>query len=280
MDIQDYQKKLFPYAYNILGSYDDARDAIQDVITKYILADKPNIDSPVNYLIKSVINQAINIKKRNGKSPPSKISLPEPVSTESADKNISRKEIISYSLLVLLDSVNAKERAVFILKEAFDYSHEEIGDTLQISTEGSRKLLSRAKIKLGALKKDNIKRSFTNASSLENYVNAIKNGDVKNLENLLVKDIAVMVDGGNLNIVSAFESGVAKVIQLMTYVYNTYQTKTEIKISSVNHQPALLFYQDGVLINCQVFEFDEETSGITGIYSIVDPEKLKNFNKI
>ena len=88
-----------------------------------------------------------------------------------------------------------------------------------------------------------------------------------------------MVDGGNLNIVSAFESGVTNVIQLMTYVYNTYQTKTEIKISSVNHQPALLFYQDGVLINCQIFEFDEETSGITGIYSIVDPEKLKNFNK-
>jgi RNA polymerase sigma factor (sigma-70 family) len=278
MDIHDYQKKLFPYAYNILGSYDDARDAVQDVITKYVLADKPDIDNPVNYLIKSVINQAINIKKRNGKSSPLKISLPEPVSTESADKNITRKEIISYSLLVLLDSVNPKERAVFILKEAFDYSHEEIADTLQISIEGSRKLLSRAKLKLGAQKRDNIKSSFANASSLENYVNAIKNGDVKNLEKLLVKDIAVKVDGGNLNIVSAFESGVTNVIQLMTYVYNTYQTKAEIKITSVNHQPALLFYRDGALVNCQVFEFDEDNARIAGIYSIVDPEKLKNFN--
>lgn len=280
MDIQDYQKKLFPYAYNILGSHDDAKDAVQDVITKYVLADKPDIDSPVNYLIKSVINQSINIKKRSGKSSRSKISLPEPISTDSADNNITRKEIISYSLLVLLDSVNAKERAVFILKEAFDYSHDEIADTLQISTEGSRKLLSRARIKLGTLKKDNIKKPFANASSLENYVNAIKNGDLKNLETLLVKDIAVMVDGGNMNIVSAFESGVTNVIQLMTYVYNTYQTKTEIKISSVNHQPALLFYQDGVLINCQVFEFEDDTARIAGIFSIVDPEKLKNLNKI
>lgn len=280
MDIKDYQKRLFPYAYNILGSYDDAKDAVQDVITKYYSADKPNIDSPVNYLIRSVINQSINIKKRGNKTTIIGISLPEPVSTEGADKNISRKEIISYSLLVLLDSINAKERAVFILKEAFDYSHEEIGDTLQISTEGSRKLLSRAKIKLEAVRKTNVKRSFANTLPLENYVNAIKNGDIKHLETLLVKDIAVMVDGGAMSIVSAFESGIRDVIQLMTYVYTTYQTRTEIKISSVNHQPALLFYQDGLLINCQVFEFEEDTALIAGIYSIVDPEKLKNFDKI
>lgn len=280
MDIKDYQKRLFPYAYNILGSYDDAKDAVQDVITRYYSADKPNIDSPVNYLIRSVINQSINIKKRGNKTTIIGISLPEPVSTEGADKNISRKEIISYSLLVLLDSINAKERAVFILKEAFDYSHEEIGDTLQISTEGSRKLLSRAKIKLEAVRKTNVKRSFANTLPLENYVNAIKNGDIKHLETLLVKDIAVMVDGGAMSIVSAFESGIRDVIQLMTYVYTTYQTKTEIKISSVNHQPALLFYQDGLLINCQVFEFEEDTALIAGIYSIVDPEKLKNFDKI
>lgn len=280
MDIKDYQKRLFPYAYNILGSYDDAKDAVQDVITRYYSADKPNIDSPVNYLIRSVINQSINIKKRGNKTTIIGISLPEPVSTEGADKNISRKEIISYSLLVLLDSINAKERAVFILKEAFDYSHEEIGDTLQISTEGSRKLLSRAKIKLEAVRKTNVKRSFANTLPLENYVNAIKNGDIKHLETLLVKDIAVMVDGGAMSIVSAFESGIRDVIQLMTYVYTTYQTRTEIKISSVNHQPALLFYQDGLLINCQVFEFEEDTALIAGIYSIVDPEKLKNFDKI
>jgi RNA polymerase sigma-70 factor (ECF subfamily) len=261
MDIKDYQKRLFPYAYNILGSYDDAKDAVQDVITKYYSADKPNIDSPVNYLIKSVINQSINIKKRASKTTTTGISLPEPLSTEGADNNIVRKEIISY-------------------KEAFDYSHEEIGDTLQISTEGSRKLLSRAKIKLGALKKGTTSKSFASTSSLESYVSAIRNGDIKNLEALLVKDIAVMVDGGTISIVSAFESGVNAVIQLMTYVYNTYQKETDIKITSVNHQPALLFYQNGLLINCQVFEFEQDSAFITGIYSIVDPEKLKNFDKI
>lgn len=279
MDMKDYQKRLFPYAYNILGTADDAKDAVQDVMAKYYSADKTNIDNESNYLIKSVINQAINIKKRNHKSAGPKILLPEPVSTENADANITRKEIISYSLLVLLDSVNAKERAVFILKEAFDYAHEEIADILQISIESSRKLLSRAKAKLGELSGNKTYKP-TDTSYLAHYIEAVKNGDVKKLEQMFVRDIAVMVDGGRLSIVSAFESGIKNAVQLMTYVYSTYQTKCLMKISSVNHQPALLFYQDGLLINCQIFDFDENTSLITNIYSIVDPEKLKNFDKI
>ncbi|GHC60693.1 RNA polymerase sigma-70 factor, ECF subfamily [Ulvibacter litoralis] len=59
----NYQNILFPYAYNILGSVDDAMDAIQDVITKYISSSKPNIENEISYLIKGIINQSINIKK-------------------------------------------------------------------------------------------------------------------------------------------------------------------------------------------------------------------------
>jgi RNA polymerase sigma-70 factor (ECF subfamily) len=49
--------------------------------------------------------------------------------------NLNLSEIVSYSLLILLEQLNAKERAVFILKEAFAYSYEEIGETLSISVE-------------------------------------------------------------------------------------------------------------------------------------------------
>ncbi|HKG05843.1 MAG TPA: sigma-70 family RNA polymerase sigma factor [Pedobacter sp.] len=280
MEMKDYQKRLFPYAYNILGTYDDARDAVQDVVIKYYSADKTDITNESNYLIKSVINQSINIKKRNSKATGHKLSLPEPLSTESADGNINRKDIISYSLLVLLDSLNTKERAVFILKEAFDYAHEEIADTLGISIENSRKLLSRAKLKIGQRRSSRINVPFANTPLLENYVNAVKNGDVKSLEAMLVKDIAVMTDGGTISIVSEFTQGIAETIQLMTYVYANYQSQTLVEITSANHQPALLFYQNGLLSNCQIFSFEEGTGLIKGIYSVVDPEKLKNFRKI
>lgn len=134
----DYQSKLLPYAYNILGSVDDALDVIQDVMVKRLSGVGAALENESAYLIKSVINRAINLKNRNKRIRGEKMWLPEPVATESADAGIKKKEIISYSMLVLLEHLNAKERGVFILKEAFDYAHEEIAETLSITVENSR----------------------------------------------------------------------------------------------------------------------------------------------
>lgn len=277
--LNNYQRKLFPYAYNILGSAEDAMDAIQDVMVKYVSAPKEGIDNETGYLVKGVINQSINIKKRNKKITGDTMWLPEPIATEQADGNINRNEIISYSMLVLLEYLNPKERAVFILKEAFDYSHEEIADTLSLSVENSRKLLSRAKNELKNTD-ENFKASSTGTSAfLQDYINSIKNGDVKALEQILSNEIAVKTDGGgNIKIVSELVVGLKPVADLMLYVYNTYQKSLSIKFSKINHQPAVLFYKDNMLVNCQVFEIENDK--IKGIYSVVDPEKLKNINNL
>jgi len=111
---------------------------------------------------------------------------------------------------------------------------------------------------------------------LEQYINAIQTGDTRHLEKMLSKDISVMVDGGNISIVAERLTGVDDTIKLMTYVYREYQQNAEIKITTINHQPALLFYHNGIVTNCQVFATRAETGTITGIYSIVDPNKLKN----
>ena len=120
--MDNYKDVLFPYAYNILGSSDDANDAIQDVVTKHYIAERDDIENEKNYLIKGVINQAINIKNRNNKLVSEDVWLPEPIDTLSADTPLYNEEILSYSILVLLEKLNPKERAVFILKEAFNYS--------------------------------------------------------------------------------------------------------------------------------------------------------------
>ncbi len=61
--MKNYHDKLFPYAYNILGSSEDAKDAIQDILIKYLAIDKKNIENEIGYLIRSVINHSINLKK-------------------------------------------------------------------------------------------------------------------------------------------------------------------------------------------------------------------------
>lgn len=271
----DYQNKLFPYAYNILGSVDDALDVVQDVMVKRLSGVGKVFENESAYLIKSVINRAINLKNRNKRIREHTMWLPEPISTEPADAPVKKKEIISYSMLVLLEYLNAKERAVFILKEAFDYAHEEIAETLSISIENSRKLLSRAKNNLRSNNAELKPAAAAAPDFLQTYIHYIENGDIESLAQLLSKEIAVKADGGKkMKVVSELTRGIRPVSELMLYLYRQYQYRFQIKLHTVNHQPALLFYDDGRLINCQVFEWDDAQSKIQNIFSIVDPDKL------
>ncbi|AUP77938.1 sigma-70 family RNA polymerase sigma factor [Flavivirga eckloniae] len=274
--MKNYQNQLFPYAYNILGSVEDAKDAIQDVLTKHLSAKKNHIENEIGYLTKSVINQSINIKKRNSKTTVNRVWLPEPLSTEKADANIDRDEIISYSMLVLLEKLTPQERAVFILKEAFDYSHKDIANTIGLTIENSRKLLSRGKNKLVNFKTiSHSNYASPMPSYMESYVKTIKNGDVKRLEEMLSKDISLHADGGeNIKVVRELTVGKSASLKLLFYVYKTYLDFLSIKITQINHQPALLFYNENTLINCQVFDFEDNK--IKSIFSIVDPNKLKS----
>lgn len=272
----DYQHLLFSYAYNITGSSEDAKDAVQDILVKHFSGRNKNIKNETGYLIKSVINQSINIKKRSDKSQLNKTWLPEPVATEKADDTINRDEIISYSLLVLLEKLTPKERAVFILKEAFDYSHKDIAETIDLSVENARKILSRARTKL-SLSENKTKQytSHNTSSYLKEYIHVIKNGDIKRLEQMLSKDISLAADGGGkISVVRELTIGKPAALEVLFYVFQTFQALQTIRISEINHQPALLFYQEGVLVNCQIFEFEGEN--IKRIFSVLAPKKLKS----
>ncbi|RKR07866.1 RNA polymerase ECF family sigma subunit [Maribacter vaceletii] len=275
--MKNYSDILFPYAYNILGSSEDAKDTIQDILMKYLLIDKKHIENEIGYLIKSVINQSINVKKKKDKTTTNTIWLPEPISTENADDKINNEEILSYSMLTLLEKLTPKERAVFILKEAFDYSHKEIAETIDFTIENSRKILSRAKIKLNNYKTINNKIQKNETILLKPYIEAIQNGDITTIEKLLSKDILLAADGGkNIKVVKEQTTGITNTSKLLLYVYRAFLTGLKTKFSYINHQPAILFYKNGVLYNCQVFEF--KNTKINGIYSIVDPDKLKSLS--
>lgn len=273
--MKNYHDKLFPYAYNILGSSEDAKDAIQDILIKYLAIDKKNIENEIGYLIRSVINHSINLKKKKNRLIINEIWLPEPISTQNPDSNISKEEILSYSILTLLEKLSAKERAVFILKEAFDYSHREIAEAMDLTIANSQKLLSRAKAKLDNCKASNNKTHQKHIPQLKYYIEVMKNNNMANLEKLLSQDILLAADGGeNIKVVRELTLGITKASKLLLYVYKAFLTGLEIKFSYVNHQPAILFYKSGILYNCQVFELGKKK--IKSIYSIVDPKKLKS----
>ena len=277
--MENYQNQLFPFAYNILGSAEDARDVIQDVLEKYITSGR-NIHQENAYLTKAVINQSINFKKRQQRLTSDQIWLPEPLATERADTDIKREEIISYSLLVLLEKLNPKERAVFILKEAFDYQHKDIAKILDSTTENTRKILSRAKSKLSTTQElELFPRPGVASIQLEKYIKIIKEGDTLALEKLLAQDISIAADGGGkVNVVRTYTIGRAAAAELLIFVFRTFQKMHTCKFILINHQPALICYKDDTLLSCQVFDWDTGDQKIKHVYAVVDPDKLKNIS--
>ncbi|WP_341225310.1 sigma-70 family RNA polymerase sigma factor [uncultured Arcticibacterium sp.] len=278
MALKNYQKVLFPYSYNILGSSEDAKDVVQDVLTNYFLIDKSHIKNEIGYLTKSVINQSINLKKRNAKLKTNEVWLPEAMSTLKPDHDLDVKDILSYSLLVLFEKLTSKERAVFILKEAFDYSHSEIAAIIETTVENARKILSRAKGKLA-----NRKLTYENIALkdkkhvMNNYMQVIQEGDMERLEKLLSKDVKLYAEGTDkIKVVSEYTVGKSEVANILNYVFKKYQNALNIKISEINHQPALLYFKDNSLVTCQVFEIDNQE--ITAVYSILNPKKIKSIS--
>jgi RNA polymerase sigma-70 factor (ECF subfamily) len=276
--MEELRESLTLYAYNILGSYDDARDIVQDVFLKFTLLDQGRISNKKSFLIRMVINLAIDRKRHQKKQLTGYPGhwLPEPVATDNPETSVYRKEILSYSMLVLLEKLDSKERAVFILKEAFDYDHDEIANVIGISAQNSRKILQRAKNDLKSPLPSTPEK--TQHATLSQYLKLISDGNTKDLERLLKQDITVISDGGGK--AAAFRNairGVKSVSALLTGLNKKYYKEAPME-GWINHQPALFYFEGNKLTTCQIFSLIDNQ--IDHIFFIRNPDKLESLQNI
>lgn len=270
---------LTTYAYNILGSVDAAKDVVQDAYLKFLQIDNDAITDKKAYLVRMVINLSINQKKRQKKIVTDYTGqwLPEPVATEMADTSLLRKEVLSYSLMVLMEKLNPKQRAVFILNEAFEYDHEEIARVLDITVENSRKILSRAKALLHT--DSPVPEKKVPADYLDKYLEVIRAGDTSRLEQLLTQDIAVVSDGGGK--VAAFMNpilGRESVMALLRGVHKKFYNQLRMEKTLINHQPAIFYYDENdQLVTCEILSLSPD-GYIENIFYMRNPDKLKGLS--
>lgn len=271
--MEDLRPLLTVYAYNILGSWEEAKDAVQDVFLKFITAKPNNIKDEKAYLVRMVVNRAIDKKEKLARE----ISgyegpwLPEGVATDNPEMSLWRKEILSYAMMVLLEKLDARQRAVFILKEAFDYNHDDIAHTLGITAENSRQLLSRAKKELQSEREG----GAVSSAWLAKYIAVIEAGDMTRLEQLLNEDVSVMSDGGGK--AQAFRNiirGVKDVTALLAGLFRKTKPVATLHTATINHSPALLYVHNGHVVTCQVFSI--KNGRIDHVFFIRNPDKLVN----
>ena len=211
--------------------------------------------------------------------------LPEPVLTseiERPDTLAERAESITLAFLVLLETLSAEERAVFLLKETFEYEHAEIAEMLGTSVENSRQLLHRAKEKLSRGRPRVSGTSASRRAVAERFASAFVNGDRAALTTLLAGDVGVWSDGGGKATAARRPIlGADQVAEFFVGLHRTAKTAgalphASLAIEDVNAEPALVVRMAGRLES--IFVLSIEGGLVTAVRVVRNPDKLAHID--
>lgn len=275
-----FDELIFSVAYNMTGDYETTRDIVQDINLKFLENPIPDtIADKRNYVVRATINHCLNLKKRNERLQYTGIWLPEPiVSSREGTGHTSKFEahnLLSYELAFLMEQLSLTERAVFVLREAFDFDHKEIAEAIHISPANSRQLFKRAKEKVANLRH----KSISDATSLEvakKFVSLISQGNIDALIAVFNDDIAIFGDGGGkAPAITHPIFGKESVAQFMLKLFGNKAYSPAFSFTEVLSQPAIVIHLNGEIICVQVLSL--QNSKISQVFAIVNPDKLASF---
>ena len=180
--------RLFGIAYRILKSAAEAEDIVQDVWIRWQTTDRSAVKDAAAFLATMTTRLAINViqSARSRRERCVESSL-----RESADAcpdpqmEAERSEALRSAVLVLLEKLSPAERAVYVLREAFDYSYREIANLLRLSEVNARQLVSRARQHVTDGQHSSV-NSEEQRRFLAAFVAAAQEGALTNLESFLV----------------------------------------------------------------------------------------------
>jgi RNA polymerase sigma-70 factor (TIGR02957 family) len=279
---------LFSIAYRMLGSASDAEDVLQDAWLRYRSADRSAVRTPKAFATTIVTRLCLDRLKSARTTRQEYIGpwLPEPVLTseiEGPDTMLQRAESVTLAFLVLLEKLSPEERAVFVLKDVFEYEHSEIAEMLGLTTEHSRQLLHRAKTRLAEGRPRLTGTAQSRRAAAERFARAFSSGDGSELTALLARDVGMWSDGGGK--ASAARRpliGRDEVLNFLIGLHRTAQTAglaadASLTIEDVNAELALVVRVGQRLESIFVLSIDDDV--ISGIRVVRNPDKLARIDR-
>lgn len=279
-DFERHRSKLFGLAYRMLGSAEEAEDVVQDAFLRWHQASA--VASPWAWLAKVATNLCVNRLTSARARRESYVGswLPEPVLTAGGAlgplDSAEQREFVSLAFLVLLEKLNPVERAVFVLREAFDYSHREVAEVINSSEANSRQLYTRARRRLTEARGRSDRRSDQahRRDLVESFLAAAQQGDLPGLEKVLAEDVTVWVDGGGrVGAARRPISGVSRVARYLVGSWSIAGERVSVSAAEVNGALGLLARAGEKLVGVLVPETSE--GRISGIRIIANPDKLR-----
>ena len=272
---ESYRPLLFSIAYRMLGSALEAEDIVQEAYLRYEKAQ--DVQSVKAYLVTIVTRLCLDYLKSAKVQREEYIGtwLPEPVLTgESPGAILDRHESISMAFLIMLERLSPLERAIFLLRDVFDYRYAEIAPIVAKSEANCRRYYRQARQFLR--QQPRFEPSPAEGNRLvASFLQAAATGDTDGLTNLLVEDVTFYGDGGGkAPALRQPLTGRDAVIRfLLMGVYRLLPADTHVEMAEVNGTPSLLFWgQDGTLYF--VMHLTLAYHQITAIRNILNPDKL------
>ncbi|MFD7754703.1 RNA polymerase sigma-70 factor [Streptomyces sp. NPDC059757] len=278
----EHRRLLFSVAYRILGSAADAEDAVQDAWIKWSSADRSQITQPKAYLTRIVSNLALEHLRSTRHKRETYIGpwLPEPIlTTDDTTDTVTDTESVSIAMLVVLETLSPLERAVFVLKEVFGFSHAEIAKTVERSEAAVRQAAHRAREHVRARRPRFTTDRHQQRKITEQFFAATTGGDINTLMELLSPDVTLWTDGGGkvrqaLKPVTGAQTVASWFAAISTVTYQGVQpADMRAELADINGSPGMIFSAPDRVIATVALDFDTD-GRITAIHNIANPDKL------
>jgi RNA polymerase sigma-70 factor (ECF subfamily) len=274
-ELRDY---LFAIAYRMLGSVAEAEDVVQDAFLRYHEAEV-DADSPKAYLATVTTRLAIDhlrsARARREVYPGE--WLPEPLVEDESVRHAETADTLSLTFLHLLEKLSPVERAVFLLREVFDYPYEDVARIVDKTPENCRQILARAhrhvregrrRFEVSREEREEVARRF---------IAAWEEGDTAALVEVLASDATVYGDGGGkAPSMPAPLVGAERVAKaLIGWGRQAVDHGLVHRPALVNGEPGLVFYdQNGTTVWVSALEIADGV--VVAVRSILNPDKLEH----
>ncbi|MEI8407352.1 MULTISPECIES: RNA polymerase sigma-70 factor [unclassified Kribbella] len=276
-----HRNLLFTVAYEILGSAADAEDVLQETWLRWVKVDLDQVRDQRSYLIRITTRLSLNRLRTLQRRREAYVGpwLPEPLlTTPDSTEDIELAESVSMAMMLVLETLSPTERAVFVLREAFELGYDEIAAAVDKSPAAVRQIAHRARQHVDARRPRKVVSRREGQAVLEAFQRAVEASDLQGLMDVLAPDVVAVSDGGGLKLTALKPIvGAEKVIRMfvgsMQKIGGTLTTEPTV----INGSPALLFSFDGNLDGVVALRIEDDH--ITGIYYIRNPAKLSRLTR-
>jgi RNA polymerase sigma-70 factor (ECF subfamily) len=272
--------RLFGIAYRILSSVAEAQDIVQEAWIRWQATDRSSVLTPLAFLTTITTRLAINVAQSARARRETYIGpwLPEPVDTsDDPTLGAERNAAVELAVLMLLERLAPKERAAYVLREAFDYPYALIAETLQIAPASARQLVTRARKHIVDSRREQVSAA-EHQRLLQAFLAAAQRGELGALEGVLAEDVISYSDGGGIARLAARipVAGRARVAQFVASFSSHFWVGTTLVPIEANGQPAVLIVRDETTV--AMLTITASAAGIDQIMWVMNPQKLETIS--